>query len=81
MNLFDRAWRIQVGGVLVSQRDRDTRAGLDCAFKIIPDAQKLASALSLIPGVVEHGLFIRMASAAIIGTETGIQILEAGKTT
>lgn len=34
MNLFDRAWRIQVGGVLVSQRDRDTRAGLDCAFKI-----------------------------------------------
>lgn len=54
---------------------------LDCAFKIIPDAQKLASALSLIPGVVEHGLFIRMASAAIIGTETGIQILEAGKTT
>ncbi len=54
---------------------------LDCAFKIIPDAQKLASALSLIPGVVEHGLFIRMASAAIIGTEMGIQILEAGKTT
>ncbi len=51
---------------------------LDCAFGSIPDAQKLASALSLIPGVVEHGLFIRMASVAIIGTEAGTQIIERG---
>lgn len=34
MKLFDRAWRIQVGGVLVSERTRTTRAGLDCAFRI-----------------------------------------------
>lgn len=34
MNLFDRAWRIQVGDVLVSQRDREVRTGLDCAFRI-----------------------------------------------
>jgi ribose 5-phosphate isomerase A len=51
---------------------------LDCAFGEIPDAQKLASALSMIPGVVEHGLFIRMASLAIIGTETGTQIIQPG---
>lgn len=51
---------------------------LDCTFGEIPDAQKLASALSMIPGVVEHGLFIRMASLAIIGTETGTQIIQPG---
>jgi ribose 5-phosphate isomerase A len=50
---------------------------LDCAFGTIPDPQKLASALSLIPGVVEHGLFIRMASAAILGGDKGPQIIEA----
>jgi ribose 5-phosphate isomerase A len=53
---------------------------LDCAFGEIPDAQKLASALSMIPGVVEHGLFIRMASLAIIGTETGPQLIQSGNT-
>jgi ribose 5-phosphate isomerase A len=52
---------------------------LDCAFGTIPDAQKLASVLAMIPGVVEHGLFIRIASVAIIGTETGTQIIERGQ--
>jgi ribose 5-phosphate isomerase A len=52
---------------------------LDCAFGEIPDAQKLASALSMIPGVVEHGLFIRMASLAILGTEAGPKLIQSGK--
>ncbi len=39
---------------------------LDASFGRIPDADALASALNFIPGVVEHGLFINMASRAII---------------
>jgi len=44
---------------------------LDCSFDQIPDPPALALKLSQIPGVVEHGLFIGMASAVIMakGTE------------
>jgi ribose 5-phosphate isomerase A len=49
---------------------------IDCAFGKIPDAQKLASALSTIPGVVDHGLFLDMASLAILGGPNGIEIIE-----
>ncbi|MDX1717526.1 MAG: ribose-5-phosphate isomerase RpiA [Anderseniella sp.] len=49
---------------------------IDCAFDQIPDAQKLASALSTIPGLVDHGLFIDMAGLAILGGPNGIEIIE-----
>jgi ribose 5-phosphate isomerase A len=49
---------------------------IDCAFGEIPDAQKLASALSTIPGLVDHGLFIDMAGLAILGGSNGIEIIE-----
>eukprot|EP00913_Durusdinium_trenchii_P008262 g7759.t1 len=39
---------------------------LDASFGRIPDAEGLAAELTRIPGVVEHGLFIGMASLAII---------------
>jgi ribose 5-phosphate isomerase A len=38
---------------------------LDCRFGQIPDADGLARKLSDMPGVVEHGLFIGMASVAL----------------
>jgi ribose 5-phosphate isomerase A len=44
---------------------------LDCACEKIDDASSLNSALHLIPGVVETGLFINMASKAVIGYEDG----------
>jgi ribose 5-phosphate isomerase A len=40
---------------------------LDLHLGHIPDPPALAAALSAIPGVVEHGLFIGMASAVVIG--------------
>lgn len=45
---------------------------LDCRFGEIPDPDRLARALSEMPGVVEHGLFIGMASLALFarGSET-----------
>lgn len=49
---------------------------LDCALGAIANPEKLAAALSSIPGVVEHGLFIGMASLAIIATENGVETLK-----
>lgn len=39
---------------------------LDCRFGEIPDADGLARRLSDMPGVVEHGLFIGMASTVLV---------------
>jgi ribose 5-phosphate isomerase A len=45
---------------------------LDASFGRIPDPEALAAALAAIPGVVEHGLFLGLASAAIIGLDHGV---------
>jgi len=47
---------------------------LDCSFGEIPDPPKLARALQSIPGVAGHGLFIDMASVALIAK--GDEVLE-----
>ncbi|GAB7056603.1 MULTISPECIES: ribose-5-phosphate isomerase RpiA [Paenibacillus] len=43
----------------------------DCQFGSIADPEWLAVQLNQIPGVVENGLFVRMASAAYIGRSDG----------
>lgn len=48
---------------------------LDAVLGTIPDASALALALSGLVGVVEHGLFIGLASAALIGTESGTRTI------
>jgi ribose 5-phosphate isomerase A len=40
---------------------------LDCSFGKITDPPALALALSSIPGIVEHGLFIGLATVALVG--------------
>lgn len=40
---------------------------LDCSFRKIADPVALARALDEMPGVVEHGLFIGLATVALIG--------------
>jgi ribose 5-phosphate isomerase A len=47
---------------------------LDCRFGQIPDADGMARQLSDMPGVVEHGLFIGMASVVLVAN--GSEILE-----
>ncbi len=47
----------------------------DCAFGEIADPGALGPALNGLPGVVEHGLFLSIATSAIIGTEDGTVIL------
>lgn len=49
----------------------------DASFGRIPDAEALSTGLNSIPGVVEHGLFINMASLAIIAGPAGARTLEA----
>jgi len=49
---------------------------LDCHFGAIPEPEALASRLAAIPGVVEHGLFIGLASAVITDNEQGTQIID-----
>ena len=49
---------------------------LDCAFGRIPEPEVLAYALKRVPGVVEHGLFLGVADMAIVGTNSGVQLLQ-----
>ncbi|MCQ4189434.1 ribose-5-phosphate isomerase RpiA [Methylocystis sp. NLS-7] len=48
---------------------------VDCAFGAIDDADALAARLSAIPGVVDHGLFIGLATAIFIAGAEGVRIL------
>jgi ribose 5-phosphate isomerase A len=48
---------------------------LDCAFGALPDPETLAGRLKAITGVVEHGLFIGMASAIIVAGADGMRTL------
>jgi ribose 5-phosphate isomerase A len=51
----------------------------DCAFGAISDPETLGDLLEMIPGVVEHGLFIGIADMAIIAGPTGLQLIEAAE--
>ena len=48
---------------------------LDCSLGAIAEPERLSQILSSIPGVVEHGLFIGLARAAIIGGAEGVEVL------
>ncbi len=49
---------------------------IDAALGRIAAPDALAEALAAIPGVVEHGLFLRLAGTAIVAGETGIRVIE-----
>ena len=49
---------------------------LDCAFGGIVDPEALDEALKLIPGVIENGLFLGIADAAIVAGADGVVMLE-----
>jgi ribose 5-phosphate isomerase A len=49
---------------------------VDAHLGRIADAPRLAGLLSLIPGVVEHGLFIGLASTAVLAGAQGIRVVE-----
>ncbi|MBN8990540.1 MAG: ribose-5-phosphate isomerase RpiA [Rhizobiales bacterium] len=49
---------------------------VDAHLGRIGDAPRLAEALSLIPGVVEHGLFIGLARTVVLAGADGIRVIE-----
>lgn len=50
---------------------------LDCDFGRIDEPEILSDVLLAVPGVVEHGLFIGFADAALIGGPNGVERIEA----
>ena len=51
----------------------------DIAFGVIQDAPKLAAAISAVPGVVEHGLFIGIATTLLIAGAETVTVIEPEK--
>lgn len=74
----------RLGGQPVLRRAKDgtpfhTDGGnliLDCAFGELPDAQAVERALSETIGVVETGLFIGMATTALVASAEGVRRLD-----
>lgn len=50
---------------------------LDCAFAVIRDPDGLAREMDSIAGVVEHGLFLGMATEVVIGGKQGVTTMTA----
>lgn len=50
---------------------------IDCQLGLISDPEELADCLSLIPGVIDTGLFLGIAERAIIGGADGVVVYEA----
>ena len=80
------AKKIMALGATVKVRERNgapfvTDEGhhiLDCCFGQIPDPPALARKLSDMPGIVEHGLFIDMATVVLIAGAEGVKELRRG---
>jgi ribose 5-phosphate isomerase A len=73
-----------VSGQMVVRKGKDghvfvTDGGhwiVDAHLERITDAPRLAGSLNAIPGVVEHGLFIGLASTVILAGSQGIRVVE-----
>jgi ribose 5-phosphate isomerase A len=73
-----------VSGEMRLRKDRDghafvTDSGhwiIDAHLGRIVNAARLAQSLNSIPGVAEHGLFIGLASAAVLAGREGIRVVE-----
>ena len=48
----------------------------DCSLNAIANAAELSRALSEIPGVVEHGLFVKLAHVLIVAREGRVDVME-----
>jgi ribose 5-phosphate isomerase A len=50
----------------------------DCLFPGIPDPSSLEVEIKRIPGALECGLFVGLARAAVVASEEGVEVSEAG---
>ena len=78
---------VQPCGPLTLRRSQDGHAFvtdgghwiIDATLSRIDDPSALAQRLSAVPGVMEHGLFVGLATFAIIGGPDGVRIVERPK--
>ena len=63
------------GGPFVTD---EGNAILDCRRADWADPAALAAAVKAVPGVVEHGFFLGMATAVVVGASDGVRVLERG---
>jgi ribose 5-phosphate isomerase A len=66
-------------GATLQRRDFVTDNGnyiLDCAFGLMESPESLARRLDHITGIVEHGLFIGMATEVHVAGSSGVQVLK-----
>jgi ribose 5-phosphate isomerase A len=70
------ALRMQGGAVFKSDSGNLV---YDCAFGAITNATALAAALAAIPGVVEHGLFLGLATNLLIAHPGEVEIIGRGQ--
>jgi ribose 5-phosphate isomerase A len=61
------------GGPFVTD---EGNAILDCRRADWSDPAALAAGVRAVPGVVEHGFFLGIAGAAVVGTADGVRVLE-----
>lgn len=82
---IDKAFaQCSVSGQMVVRKAKDghvfvTDGGhwiVDAHLGQITDAPRLAGLLTSIPGVVEHGLFVGLASTAVLASPQGIRVVE-----
>jgi ribose 5-phosphate isomerase A len=52
---------------------------IDASFGRIPDTRALSDALHAIPGVVEHGLFLGLATVAVIAGSDGVRTVHPAR--
>jgi ribose 5-phosphate isomerase A len=78
-----------LSGPVVLRRDKGGHAFvtdgghwiLDAAFGRIADPKGLGERLAAIAGVVEHGLFVELATIAIIAGPAGVRVIERSEST
>lgn len=76
--------RIEALGGEATLREADRKDGpvitdegnlvLDCGFGLIDNPALLAKSLASIPGLVEHGLFVDMATTVYVGSDDGVDL-------
>jgi ribose 5-phosphate isomerase A len=52
---------------------------IDCKFESIEAPKELEQKINNLPGVLENGLFLGLTNLVIIGSESGIKLLEEGQ--
>ena len=66
------------GGVVAPYRTDNGNFILDCSFASLADPAEIATSIKALPGVVEHGIFLGLASTVLVGHADGtVSTMEA----